>query len=146
MPIIVKIKEVFYMSENITKKQVVDSHKHDGEKGSIRSQPIQVLEIIDCFLHTAYSGFLIVSVQDGYVVKMEKTEKFIITSKSRQGNYIKFGKPQGNHPLCVRILAELQAIRYGQLVIRLDNGQVDHLEKTEKRRVHEFEGTYGDGI
>jgi hypothetical protein len=135
------------MSENIAKKQqAVDSRKHDGGNSPIRSQPIQVLEIIDYFLHTTYSGFLIVSVQDGYVVKMEKTEKFIITAKSRQGSYIKFEKPQRKHPLCVRILSELQAIRYGQLVIRLDNGQVDHLEKTEKRRVHELEGTYGDGI
>lgn len=134
------------MSENITNKQVVNDHKHEGGKSLLRSQPTQVLEIIDCFLHTTYSGFLIVSVQDGYVVKIEKTEKFIITAKSRQGKYIKFEKNHSNHPLCGRILAELQVIRYGQLVIRLDNGQVDHLEKTEKRRIHEFEGIYGDGI
>ncbi|EIW17120.1 MULTISPECIES: DUF2292 domain-containing protein [Pelosinus] len=116
------------------------------EPNSTESQPIQVLEIINYFLHTAYSGFLIVSVQDGYVVKMEKTERFTITAKSRQGSYVKIEKPKEKHPLCVRILTELQDIRYGQLIIRLDNGQVDHLEKTEKRRIHEFEGVDGAGI
>ncbi len=78
--------------------------------------------------------------------KMEKAERFTITAKSRQGSYVRIEKPKEKHPLCIRILTELKDIRYGQLIIRLDNGKVDHLEKTEKRRLYEFEGIDGAGI
>ena len=35
---------------------------------------------------------------------------------------------------------------YGQLIIRIEDGKVDQIEKTEKRRINEYEGIHGDGI
>ncbi|SHI82715.1 DUF2292 domain-containing protein [Propionispora hippei] len=106
----------------------------------------QVLEIVNHFLFSAENGYLILTIQDGVVVKVEKTEKYIITNKSRETGYVKYGKPVSVHPLQAQIVTELQKIQYGQLVIRFANGKVEQIEKTEKRRVHEVEGVHGDGI
>jgi len=35
----------------------------------------------------------------------------------------------------MKILSDLQSIRYGQLVIHVNNGQLGQIEKTEKRRI-----------
>lgn len=128
------------------KKSASELRGGRNESNPVRPLPSQVLDIIIHFLNTVHTGYLILTVQDGHVVKIEKTEKFIISAKSREAGYIHYDKPQKKHPLQGKITAELQAIQYGQLVIRLDNGQVEQIEKTEKRRVHELEGIYGDGI
>jgi hypothetical protein len=130
------------------KKSITDvrSGRNESSANPARPLPSQVLDIIIHFLHTVHTGYLILTIQDGFVVKIEKTEKFIISAKSREKGYINYDKPQKKHPLQGKITAELQAIQYGQLVIRVDNGQVEQIEKTEKRRVHELEGIYGDGI
>lgn len=130
------------------KKPAAATRGERNESGvsHIRPLPPQVLDIIIHFLHTVHFGFLILTVQDGHVVKIEKTEKFIISAKTREVGCTRYDKPQKKHPLQGKITAELQAIQYGQLVIRLDNGQVEQIEKTEKRRVNELEGINGDGI
>jgi len=114
--------------------------------GQIKPLPSQVFEIIECFLYTVQYGQLILVIQDGIVVKIEKIEKFVISSKSRDTRSVKTEKPFKKHPLQTKILTELQSIKYGQLVIRLDNGQVEQIEKTEKKRINELEGLFGDGI
>lgn len=117
-----------------------------GKMSQIKPLPSQVFEIIECFLYTVQYGQLILVIQDGIVVKIEKIEKFVISAKSRDTRYAKVDKPLAKHPLQTKILTELQSIKYGQLVIRLDNGHVEQIEKTEKRRIDELEGLYGDGI
>lgn len=117
-----------------------------GKMNQIKPLPSQVFEIIECFLFTVQYGQLILVIQDGIVVKIEKIEKFVISAKSRNSRSTKVDKSLTKHPLQTKILTELQSIRYGQLVIRLDNGQVEQIEKTEKRRINELEGLYGDGI
>lgn len=116
--------------------------------GSSQQPSPQILEIINHFLFTADNGCLIAGIQDGYVVKIEKAEKYIISHKNKSSGYIKYGKPTAVHPLQEKIVEELKRIQYGQLVIRLNNGKVEQLELTEKRRVNEneMEGINGDGI
>lgn len=117
-----------------------------GQMCQIKPLPSQVFEIIECFLYTVEYGQLILVIQDGIVVKIEKVEKFIISTRSQKSKYVKVDKPFKKHPLQTKILTELQRIQYGQLVIRLENGQVEQIEKTEKKRMKELEGVYGDGI
>ncbi|MBP2625446.1 MAG: hypothetical protein H6Q68_157 [Firmicutes bacterium] len=121
-------------------------YKSMGKMNQIKPLPSQVFEIIECFLYTVQYGQLILVIQDGNVVKIEKIEKFIISAKSREVRSTKIDKPLKKHPLQTKILTELQSIKYGQLVIRLDNGYVEQIEKTEKKRINELEGLYGDGI
>lgn len=130
--------------KNITAE--VRSTRSPGRNTLGRQLQHQVLEIVNHFLFSAENGYLILTIQDGYVVKIEKTEKYIITNKSRETGYVKYGKPAAIHPLQEQIVTELQKIQYGQLVVRFANGKVEQLEKTEKRRVHEVEGVHGDGI
>lgn len=117
-----------------------------GKMNQIKPLPSQVVEIIESFLHNVQYGQLILVIQDGIVVKIEKIEKFIISTKVRETRYEKRDNSLTKHPLQSKILTELQNIRYGQLVIRLDKGQIEQIEKTEKRRINELEGLYGDGI
>lgn len=112
----------------------------------IKSPSSQVLEIINHFLFTADNGSLILTVQDCVIVKIEKIEKFIITSKRREGGYIKYGKPLKPQPLLNRIVEELEKIEYGQVVVRFTNGRIEQIEMTKKKRMDELDGTDGDGI
>lgn len=114
-----------------------------GKMSQIKPLPSQVFDIIETFLFTVQYGQLILVIQDGIVVKIEK---FVISAKSRDYKSGNLDKNFKKHPLQTKILTELQSIRYGQLVIRLDKGQVEQIEKTEKRRINELEGLYGDGI
>ncbi len=124
------------------------SERGGGRINQVRQPTPQILEIINHFLFTADNGCLVAGIQDGYVVKIEKAEKFIISNKNKSSSYIKYGKPTAIHPLQEKILQELKKIQYGQLVIRLNNGKVEQIEITEKQRVNEneMEGTHGDGI
>ena len=106
----------------------------------------QVIDIIDYFLQTVQQGYLILTVQDGCVVKAERTEKYIISARERDFWHSSLPRPQKKHPFMEKILAELRSIRYGQLVVRLEDSQVNQIEKTEKRRVNELQGVHGDGI
>jgi len=111
------------------------------------SKPLspQVSEILNSFLSTVQYGQLVLVVQDGMVVKIDKIEKFIISARPN-GRASKVETSCKIHPFQMKIINELQSIKFGQLVIRLDKGHVEQLEKTEKRRIHELEGLYGDGI
>ncbi len=107
--------------------------------------PQQVMELIEYSLHMVQYGYLILTVQDGCIVKMERTEKFIFSAKNKI-SYIRRENPTGKHSLQAKIFDELQGLQYGQLIIRLEDGRVEQIEKTEKRRINEFEGIDGDGI
>jgi len=117
-----------------------------GKMGHLKPLPSQVFEIIECFLYTVQYGQLILVIQDGIVVKIEKIERFVISAKSREIRCVTGDKSLKKHPMQTKILTELQSIKYGQLVIRLDNGHIEQIEKTEKKRINELEGLYGDGI
>lgn len=120
---------------------------HQERRIALKKQfPGHILEVINHFLFTADTGTLSLTIQDGYVVKIEKAEKYIITAKTKDKSYVKYSKPLEVHPLQGKIIEQMQEIEYGQMVIRVTNGRVEHIEKTEKRRVNNFEGIDGDGI
>lgn len=130
--------------KNTVRKSWIE--ESEREVSSVKKPPSQVLDIINHFLFTAENGSMILTIQDGVIVKIEKAEKYIISSKGRETGYVKYGKPSGPLPLLGRIIEELQKIQYGQLVIRFLNGKVEQIELTEKKRVNEMQGTNGDGI
>ncbi len=111
-----------------------------------KSQSFFVNDMIDYFLQTVQYGDLILTVQDGVVVGIEKKEKFKITAKDRNTKYVVTHNSIQNHPSKDEILTELCRINYGQLIIQLEKGQVGKIEKTEKWRTDELRGMYGDGI
>lgn len=127
-------------------KNSASADRYSGEQtGQRKAIPFQVLEIVKHFLHTAQYGYIILTMQDNCVVKVEKTEKFIISAKTKvSGN--SYAKQTVEHPFLAKVIAELTEIQYGQLIVRLENGKVEQIERTEKKRVQEVDGRYGDGI
>lgn len=132
-----------------TRKNTVEIswiEQNERRVGMVKQLPSQVVEVINHFLFTAENGSLNLTIQDGVIVKIEKAEKYIITSKGRELGYIKYGKPTKTQPLLNKIVAELQKIQYGQLVVRFLNGKVEQIETTKKKRIDELQGLDGDGI
>lgn len=105
----------------------------------------QVLELIRHSLYTVRYGYIILTVQDGCVIKMERTEKFIFSAKNKT-DYVVREVPAGQHSFQSKIIAQLQGLMYGQLIIRIEDGKVEQIEKTEKRRINEYQGVDGEGI
>lgn len=112
----------------------------------ILPQAFLVIDIIDYFLQTVQYGCLILTVQDGVVVRIEKVEKFTITAQNRKSRYIISQRSSDEHSFKGEILAELQQIKYGQLTIQLEKGKLQRIEKTEKWRTDELRGINGEGI
>lgn len=134
---------------NATRKNTVRTswiEQSERTVSLVKQPPSQVVEVINHFLFTAENGSLLLTIQDGVIVKIEKTEKYIITSKGRELGYIKYGKPTKNQPLLKKIVEELQKIQYGQVVVRFLNGKVEQIETTKKKRINELQGLDGDGI
>ena len=132
-----------------TRKNTVEIswiEQNERSVGMVKQLPSQVVEVINHFLFTAENGSLNLTIQDGVIVKIEKAEKYIITSKGRELGYIKYGKPTKTQPLLKKIIAELQKIEYGQVVVRFLNGKVEQIETTKKKRIDELQGIDGDGI
>lgn len=144
------IEESAYMANySATRKNTVEIswiEQNERRVGMVKQLPSQVVEVINHFLFTAENGSLNLTIQDGVIVKIEKAEKYIITSKGRELGYIKYGKPTKTQPLLNKIVAELQKIQYGQLVVRFLNGKVEQIETTKKKRIDELQGLDGDGI
>ncbi|MDF2564813.1 MAG: hypothetical protein K0Q53_1208 [Massilibacillus sp.] len=134
---------------NANRKNTVEIswiEQNERRVGMVKQLPSQVVEVINHFLFTAENGSLNLAIQDGVIVKIEKAEKYIITSKGRELGYIKYGKPTKKQPLLNKIVAELQKIEYGQVVVRFLNGKVEQIETTKKKRIDELQGIDGDGI
>lgn len=112
----------------------------------LASQALFVIDIIDYFLQTVQYGCLTLTVQDGVVVRIEKIEKFIITAQNRKTRYIIAPNSGADHSFKTEILTELQQIKYGQLLIQLEKGKLQRIEKTEKWRTDELRGINGEGI
>ncbi|MBC9783622.1 YezD family protein [Heliobacterium chlorum] len=56
---------------------------------------------------------------------------------------------KNNHnvsPTGVRIIEAVRGLKYGEVVIVVQNGRIVQLERTEKLRFPQVEGAYGDGI
>lgn len=107
--------------------------------------PKIVHDVIEQAIQDVNFGSLTLIVQDSRVVQIERTEKILVNAK---GSNSTFGKKSAEGLKIVRakILSEIAGLQYGQILIKIQDGKIIQLEKTEKRRFPEVEGLYGDGI
>lgn len=105
--------------------------------------PAKALAVIDQSIQNISFGEIVLIVQDGHIVQIERTEKIIISSRK---NVQREKNAEEINLLRRKILGELAYLQYGQLVIKIKDGKAVQIEKTEKRRFPELEGIYGDGI
>ena len=140
---------LFYWDKACLLRIVISSELEEcgvESKFKIVSPSVFVTDIIDSFLQTVQYGCLILTVQDGVVVRIEKNEKFTITAQNRKTRYTIAPKAGEEYLFKMEILTELQQIKYGQLSIQLEKGKLQRIEKTEKWRTDELRGINGEGI
>ncbi len=91
-------------------------------------------------------GVLMIIVQDGKVVQLERTEKFQV--QAMQNKTVQAEKITATVLERVRehIYREVAGMRYGQILVKIVNGRVNQIEKTEKRRWAGACGLDGEGI
>lgn len=103
----------------------------------------KALAVIDQSIREINFGEIILIVQDGHIVQIERTERIMISSRTKVQ---RDKKPEEVNRLRNEILSGLTDLQYGQVVVKIKDGKAVQIEKTEKRRFPELEGIYGDGI
>jgi len=118
----------------------------DGKK---REQTLyQLLELIEKTIRSIQFGSITLIIQDGYIIQLEKNEKIRIDSVNL-AKYVQDTKNDvgsANPNVGSRILAAVQGLQYGQVVILIKDGNVIQVDRTDKQRIANWQGTYGDGI
>nr|WP_092070406.1 YezD family protein [Dendrosporobacter quercicolus]NSL48235.1 YezD family protein [Dendrosporobacter quercicolus DSM 1736] len=107
--------------------------------------PKIVHDVIEQAIIDVHFGSLTLIVQDARVVQIERTEKILLTAKGGNSTGSK-KSAEGLKIVRSKILSEIAGLQYGQVLIKIQDGKIVQLEKTEKRRFPEVEGLYGDGI
>ena len=108
--------------------------------------PAKALAAIDQNIENINVGELILIVQDGHIVQIERTERIIISNCPKKQSTDSKKTIDEINLVRDKILKELSYLKYGQLVVKIKDGKAVQIEKTEKRRFPEVEGIYGDGI
>ncbi len=85
-------------------------------------------------------GTLILVFQDSRPIQLERQEKLRLDQPEL---------PAAEKPVQQWQAALRQAVKglaYGQILLRIQGGRINQLERTDKQRFAELEGMYGDGI
>ena len=91
-------------------------------------------------------GSLIFVVQDSRVVQIERNEKFQFPAKEKTSSArLHSVKSTVSDPL-PGIQASLDDLQFGQVVVKIQEGRVVQMDRTEKRRLPDLMGLSGDGI
>ena len=108
----------------------------------------QLLELIEKSIRGIQFGSIILIIQDGYIIQLEKNEKIRI-DPANLAKYVQDPKNtvgNANPNIGPRILAAVQDLQYGQVVILIKDGNVIQVDRTDKQRIANWQGINGDGI
>ena len=101
-------------------------------------------ELLQQVLQQLSFGSVILTLQDGRVLQVEKREVFRLpyyaASKSAAA------APTDTEPVVKRILAALGTLAYGRMELKVQGGKVTQVETTAKLRGSDWQGMDGDGI
>lgn len=117
----------------------------DGKK---REQSLKLIELIEKSIRSIQFGSIILIIQDGHIIQLEKNEKIRIDP----ANLIKYLQDHKNEVsratpnVGSRILSVVQDLQYGQVVILIKDGNVIQVDRTDKQRIANWQGINGDGI
>jgi hypothetical protein len=91
-------------------------------------------------------GSLVFIVQDSRIVQLERNEKYRFSALAKSSPVrLKAVKPIAADPL-PRIQASLADLQFGQVVVKIQEGRVVQIDRTEKKRIPDLVGLGGDGI
>ncbi|MCX7781449.1 MAG: YezD family protein [Negativicutes bacterium] len=104
-----------------------------------------VLKLIDAAASKMQVGFIIVTVQDGRLIQMEKSEKMRLPAVSlRELSADK--ESIAVSVLAQRVAGALRELAYGQVTLVVRDGEVIQIDRTEKLRIDRLQGLNGEGI
>jgi hypothetical protein len=91
-------------------------------------------------------GSLVFIVQDSRIVQLERNEKYQFSALAKKLPVrLQTVKPIVTDPL-PRIQASLADLQFGQVVVKIQEGRVVQIDRTEKKRIPDMVGLGGDGI
>jgi len=108
----------------------------------------QLLELIEKSVRSIKFGSIILIIQDGYIIQLEKNEQIRI-DPANLVKYLQDNKDEVSHAnsnIGSRILSVVQDLHYGQVVILIKDGNVIQVDRTDKQRIANWQGINGDGI
>ena len=92
------------------------------------------------------SGSLLLIVQDSRVVQVERNEKFRFPAPRKTAAELPLGLSVSEHQTLPGIIGALSGLEFGQVVVKIQEGRVIQIDRTEKLRLPKLDGMYGDGI
>jgi len=92
-------------------------------------------------------GTVTLIVQDGRLIQIDKTEKIRLTPDPQGKITARTALNEKSHTnLRLKLSKMLNVLRYGQIIIVVRDNVVTQIERLEKYRVSDWEGTFGEGI
>ena len=108
---------------------------------------VEVAEILEKLILGTSWGSLTVVVQDGCIVQLERNEKFQFGQKRNFSHLKEISDSGGCRGSVLRqIQTALIGIQFGQLMLKIQEGRIVQIDRTEKQRMIEWTGTSGDGL
>jgi len=108
----------------------------------IAEQTGWALPILSTTLQTMRQGSVALVFQDGKIVHIERNEVF----RPHKGADTAIRTAAEALRLAEQLVRAAANLQYGQMNVKITDGRVVQVEKTEKRRVNDQIGLYGDGI
>ena len=105
----------------------------------------EVALVVERLIKDTVFGSLVLAVQDSRVVHLERNEKFQFPIQKRNAGG-KSQSPQTTATILQGIRAALAGLQFGQVVVKIQEGRILQIDRTEKRRVPDLTGISGDGI
>ena len=100
----------------------------------------RALETVGKALAEMQFGTLTIVFQDSRPIQLERQEKIRLDQTELQDA----ARPLQQWQAALR--KAVKGLAYGQVLLRIQNGRINQLERTDKQRFAELEGMYGDGI
>ncbi|VBB07536.1 Hypothetical protein LUCI_2800 [Lucifera butyrica] len=108
---------------------------------SIAAVEPEVLSRIEQAANQISYGTITVIVQDSRVIQVEFNEKIRVADIKKIKKLT--GQQRGIREKAMELVQDLQ---YGQIVIIIQEYRIVRVERTEKFKIGDLEGLYGDGI
>ena len=109
--------------------------------------PTEVEATIERLINETVWGSLTVVIQDGRIIQLDRHEKYQFGKKPIMPNVTVNQAATGGKSNPLRqVHTALTGIQFGQLVLKIQDGRIVQIDRTEKQRLAELTGTSGDGI
>ena len=91
-------------------------------------------------------GSLVFIVQDSRIVQLERNEKYQFPAPRKSPAADPNRAAANSKGKLSALAAALKGLQFGQVVVKLQDGRIVQIDRTEKRRVPDLTGVSGDGI